>query len=111
LCYNNNVYKYNDCAEILSHELIHAYDYCRANIDIENNYHIACSEVINEHLGFHMQDKEDVAIMNFLGDLFNKLDYFFKVRAANLTSCSIFDAIANDAAYFKFKGSHKVNLF
>jgi hypothetical protein len=63
LCYNNNVYKYNDCAEILSHELIHAYDYCRANIDIENNYHIACSEVKNDYLDFHIEDKEDVAIL------------------------------------------------
>ena len=44
LCHNQ-VYEYNDCAEILSHELIHAYDYCRANLDINNNYHIACSEV------------------------------------------------------------------
>ena len=44
LCHNH-VYKYNDCAEILSHELIHAYDYCRANLDIENNYHVACTEV------------------------------------------------------------------
>ncbi len=44
LCHNN-VSSYKDCAEILSHELIHAFDFCRANIDLNNNYHVACSEV------------------------------------------------------------------
>ena len=44
LCHNQ-IYEYQDCAEILSHELIHAFDYCRSNIDINNNYHVACTEV------------------------------------------------------------------
>ena len=44
LCHNRT-YEYKDVAEILSHELLHAFDYCRANIDIENNYQVACSEV------------------------------------------------------------------
>lgn len=44
LCHDRT-YEYKDVAEILSHELVHAFDYCRANIDIENNRHVACSEV------------------------------------------------------------------
>ena len=44
LCHDR-IYEYKDVAEILSHELVHAFDYCRANIDIENNRHVACSEV------------------------------------------------------------------
>ena len=34
-----------------------------------------------------------------------------QIRAANLTSCNIMEALANDAAFYKFKGTHKVILF
>ena len=27
------------------HELIHAYDFCRAEVDADNCYHAACTEV------------------------------------------------------------------
>ena len=37
--------QYNETVEILSHEIIHAFDYCRAYLDINNNSHVACSEV------------------------------------------------------------------
>ncbi|SBT80513.1 metalloprotease, putative [Plasmodium malariae] len=44
LCANNitNFYKLK---YILTHELIHAFDFARANIDTYNCYHIACSEI------------------------------------------------------------------
>jgi mitochondrial inner membrane protease ATP23 len=44
LCHNR-VYEYDDCAEILTHELIHAFDYCRADLQIDNDKHVACTEV------------------------------------------------------------------
>ena len=31
--------------DTLTHELIHAFDYCRADIDFNNLDHIACTEV------------------------------------------------------------------
>ncbi|CRG94612.1 metalloprotease, putative [Plasmodium gallinaceum] len=44
LCANNitNFYKLK---YILTHELIHAFDFARANIDMYNCHHIACSEI------------------------------------------------------------------
>ncbi|SCM06872.1 metalloprotease, putative [Plasmodium chabaudi chabaudi] len=44
LCANNitNLYKLK---YILTHELIHAFDFARANIDMYNCHHIACSEI------------------------------------------------------------------
>ena len=49
LCHNR-VYKQRDVTEILSHELVHSFDYCRAHIDINNNSHVACTEVKLEWL-------------------------------------------------------------
>lgn len=31
--------------DVLTHELIHAYDHCRAHVDWQNIKHLACSEV------------------------------------------------------------------
>ena len=31
--------------QILTHELIHMYDYCTAKIDFDNVHHLACTEV------------------------------------------------------------------
>ena len=31
--------------DTLTHELIHAYDYCRAHLDWNNLKHLACTEV------------------------------------------------------------------
>lgn len=47
---NQIVVCYNRCGAaktmgVLTHELIHMYDYCRAEMDFNNLEHIACSEV------------------------------------------------------------------
>ncbi len=31
--------------DTLTHELVHTYDYCRADVDWDNLEHLACSEV------------------------------------------------------------------
>ena len=31
--------------EIMTHELVHMYDHCRAHVDWDNLYHVACTEV------------------------------------------------------------------
>ena len=33
--------------DTLTHELIHAYDHCRAHLDWNNLQHLACTEVSN----------------------------------------------------------------
>ena len=35
-------------AQTMAHELIHAYDQCRAKINWKSDYHYACTEVRNE---------------------------------------------------------------
>ncbi|GAW82669.1 metalloprotease [Plasmodium gonderi] len=44
LC-SNNISNYYKLKYILTHELIHAFDFARANIDMYNCHHIACSEI------------------------------------------------------------------
>ncbi|KJP87722.1 hypothetical protein AK88_02617 [Plasmodium fragile] len=44
LC-SNNINNYYKLKYILTHELIHAFDFARANIDMYNCHHIACSEI------------------------------------------------------------------
>ncbi|ETW46719.1 hypothetical protein PFMALIP_05244 [Plasmodium falciparum MaliPS096_E11] len=44
LC-SNNITNYYKLKYILTHELIHAFDFARANIDMYNCKHIACSEI------------------------------------------------------------------
>ena len=41
----NNCKTYKKVEEVLSHELVHMYDYCTAKIDFENVKHLACSEI------------------------------------------------------------------
>ena len=42
---SNNCKTPEKVEEILSHELVHMYDYCTANIDFSNPKHLACSEI------------------------------------------------------------------
>ncbi|ANQ09529.1 Uncharacterized protein PCOAH_00047010 [Plasmodium coatneyi] len=42
---SNNIKNYYKLKYILTHELIHAFDFARANIDMYNCHHIACSEI------------------------------------------------------------------
>ncbi|KAL5499853.1 hypothetical protein EMCRGX_G011317 [Ephydatia muelleri] len=43
LC-ENNIYSQGCMNDTLTHELVHAYDYCRVNIDWNNLEHLACTE-------------------------------------------------------------------
>lgn len=40
-----NLHSTREFCTILHHELIHAYDYCRAKIDFDNPSHLACTEI------------------------------------------------------------------
>ena len=44
LC-ENNIYSQGHMNDTLTHELVHAYDHCRAHVDWNNLQHIACTEV------------------------------------------------------------------
>ncbi|KAJ3612097.1 hypothetical protein NHX12_020374 [Muraenolepis orangiensis] len=45
LC-QNNIHQQAHMNRVVSHELIHAFDHCRAHVDWFNNYkHLACSEI------------------------------------------------------------------
>jgi len=33
------------CCNVLSHEMIHMFDFCRADVDFTNLEHLACTEV------------------------------------------------------------------
>ena len=41
----NNIYNSDNMAKIITHELIHAYDDCRAKVDFRDIRHLACTEV------------------------------------------------------------------
>lgn len=43
--YPENLHSFEEFCTIFEHELIHAYDYCRINIDFNNPYHLACTEI------------------------------------------------------------------
>ena len=44
LC-ENSIYSQACMNDTLTHELIHAYDYCRAHVELDNIKHLACTEV------------------------------------------------------------------
>lgn len=46
LC-ENTIYSETCMSEVLTHELIHAYDFCRYNTNFSDVKHLACSEVSN----------------------------------------------------------------
>lgn len=41
----NKTLSYHHMFNVLAHEMIHMFDYCRANFDFGNLEHVACSEV------------------------------------------------------------------
>ncbi|UJR15484.1 hypothetical protein I4U23_002427 [Adineta vaga] len=43
--YPENLHSTDELCTIFEHELIHAFDYCRAKIDFTNPYHLACTEI------------------------------------------------------------------
>ncbi|XP_045159812.1 mitochondrial inner membrane protease ATP23 homolog [Mercenaria mercenaria] len=48
----NNIKKEAPCCNVLSHEMLHAFDKCRAKFDINNVEHLACTEIRAANL-FH----------------------------------------------------------
>lgn len=44
ICENNATSK-PMCCSVLAHEMIHAFDFCRAKLDFKNIEHVACTEV------------------------------------------------------------------
>lgn len=44
LC-ENNIYSQGHMNDTLTHELVHIYDHCRAEVDWNNIHHLACSEI------------------------------------------------------------------
>lgn len=52
LC-QNNIRKQSHMTRVVTHELIHAFDHCRANVDWFNELrHVACSEVSSASAAF-----------------------------------------------------------
>ncbi len=43
--YPENLHSFQEFCTIFQHELIHAYDYCRVQIDFTNPSHLACTEI------------------------------------------------------------------
>ncbi|KAL5014119.1 hypothetical protein ScPMuIL_008389 [Solemya velum] len=44
VCQNNSK-KRSICCNVLAHELLHAFDFCRAKVDFTNLHHLACTEI------------------------------------------------------------------
>ncbi|CAF1425286.1 unnamed protein product [Rotaria magnacalcarata] len=53
ILYPENLHSSEEFCTIFEHELIHAYDYCRVNIDFNNPYHLACTEIRAASLSNH----------------------------------------------------------
>ncbi|RDD44560.1 Mitochondrial inner membrane protease ATP23-like protein [Trichoplax sp. H2] len=65
LC-ENTIYSPGCMKDVLTHELIHAYDHCRAHVDWRNIHHLACSEIRAANLsGDCFFWKENLARFNF----------------------------------------------
>lgn len=47
------------------HETIHAYDYCRANLNPENCVHIACSEIRANNLSKECKFSREIGRKQF----------------------------------------------
>ncbi|KAI5094175.1 mitochondrial inner membrane protease ATP23 homolog isoform X3 [Silurus meridionalis] len=65
LC-QNNIHQQAHMNRVVTHELIHAFDHCRAHVDWFNNYqHLACSEVRAASLSGDCSFSNELARFNF----------------------------------------------
>ncbi|XP_053719593.1 mitochondrial inner membrane protease ATP23 homolog [Synchiropus splendidus] len=65
LC-QNNIRQQAHMNRVVAHELIHAFDHCRANVDWFNNYrHLACSEIRAANLSGDCSFSNELARYNF----------------------------------------------
>ncbi|XP_051248797.1 mitochondrial inner membrane protease ATP23 homolog isoform X1 [Dicentrarchus labrax] len=65
LC-QNNIHQQSHMTRVVTHELIHAFDHCRAHVDWFNNYkHLACSEIRAANLSGDCAFNNEAARFNF----------------------------------------------
>ncbi|XP_076008650.1 mitochondrial inner membrane protease ATP23 homolog [Genypterus blacodes] len=65
LC-QNNIHQQSHMNRVLTHELIHAFDHCRAHVDWFNNFrHLACSEIRAANLSGDCNFSNEVYRFNF----------------------------------------------
>uniref|UniRef100_A0A3P9LU92 Mitochondrial inner membrane protease ATP23 n=1 Tax=Oryzias latipes TaxID=8090 RepID=A0A3P9LU92_ORYLA len=65
LC-QNNIHQQSHMNRVVAHELIHAFDHCRAHVDWFNNYrHLACSEIRAANLSGDCSFVSEVFRLNF----------------------------------------------
>uniref|UniRef100_A0A3B4XLS9 Mitochondrial inner membrane protease ATP23 n=1 Tax=Seriola lalandi dorsalis TaxID=1841481 RepID=A0A3B4XLS9_SERLL len=65
LC-QNNIHQQSHMNRVVTHELIHAFDHCRAHVDWFNNFrHLACSEIRAANLSGDCAFSNEVARFNF----------------------------------------------
>ncbi|XP_058481893.1 mitochondrial inner membrane protease ATP23 homolog [Solea solea] len=65
LC-QNNIHQQSHMNRVVTHELIHAFDHCRAHVDWFNNLrHLACSEIRAANLSGDCSFSTEVARLNF----------------------------------------------
>ncbi|XP_047431462.1 mitochondrial inner membrane protease ATP23 homolog [Mugil cephalus] len=65
LC-QNNIHQQAHMNRVVTHELIHAFDHCRANVDWFNNYrHLACSEIRAANLSGDCTFTNELTRFNF----------------------------------------------
>ncbi|KAK6314804.1 hypothetical protein J4Q44_G00143330 [Coregonus suidteri] len=65
LC-QNNIHQQSHMNRVVTHELIHAFDHCRAHVDWFNNFkHLACSEIRAANLSGDCSFHNEVSRFNF----------------------------------------------
>ncbi|KAI3366897.1 hypothetical protein L3Q82_009539 [Scortum barcoo] len=65
LC-QNNIHQQSHMTRVVTHELIHAFDHCRAHVDWFNNFrHLACSEIRAANLSGDCAFRNEAARFNF----------------------------------------------
>ncbi|KAF6726971.1 Mitochondrial inner membrane protease ATP23-like [Oryzias melastigma] len=65
LC-QNNIHQQSHMNRVVAHELIHAFDHCRAHVDWFNNFrHLACSEIRAANLSGDCSFVSEVSRFNF----------------------------------------------
>ncbi|RNA36041.1 mitochondrial inner membrane protease ATP23-like protein [Brachionus plicatilis] len=119
LCYNTlENHSKDEVAVELMGSLLQSYDYCRAEYNMFDLRHLACTQIILCHNRVYKY--EDCAEI-LSHELVHAFDYCramidvennhhvacTEIRAANLTACSVMDAISNDSALFYFKDVQK----
>jgi inner membrane protease ATP23 len=64
--YPKNLHSFKELCTIFQHELIHALDYCRADIDFNNPSHLACTEIraASSSQPFRLKNQHSICVKN-----------------------------------------------